>query len=307
MDDSDVDALVDRIMPVLMRRLASAKPWRDNLVIPDMDVYRAAQDDEFMRYSTCSSRDFFHPEFHRLSELIGIPMVFHRKYWEWVYVVHHAHRTGAVRAGARGLVFGVGQETLPAVFAASGMHVTATDAPTEIGIGAGWQSGNEFAQGLAAMPNGALDRAEFERLVEWRECDMNSIDPSLSDYDLCWSSCCFEHLGDLRKGVDFVINSVEKTLKVGGIAIHTTEFNLSSNADTIEAGATVIYRRRDIEELINELRRRGHEVDPLRIAPDSLAIDAYVDTPPYHAPPHLKLALEGYTSTSVGLVIRRGR
>lgn len=307
MNDLEFNALVERLTPILLQRLVAEKPWRDNIFIPDMDVYRVDPNADFMVYSTCSSRDFFHPEFQRLSTLIGIPPVFHRKYWEWVYVVHHAYRTGAVRPGARGLVFGVGQETLPAVFAASGMHVTATDAPVEIGVGAGWQSGNEFAQALAAMPNGTLDREEFERLVEWRECDMNNIDPALTDYDFCWSSCCFEHLGDLQKGIDFVVNSVEKTLRLGGIAIHTTEFNLSSNEDTVESGQTVIYRRKDIEQLISELRQRGHAVDALKIAPDSLAIDSYVDTPPYHAPPHLKLALDGYTSTSVGLVVRRGR
>jgi hypothetical protein len=35
-------------------------------------------------------------------------------------------------------------------------------------------------------------------------------------------------------------------------------------------------------------------------------IDVYVDTPPF-APPHLKLALAGYTATSVGMTITRGR
>ncbi|MBA4332286.1 MAG: hypothetical protein C0414_10080 [Brevundimonas sp.] len=260
-----------------------------------------------MPYSTCSSRDFFHPDFKRISGLIGIPEVFHRKYWEWVYVVHHAFRTGSVGPDKRGLVFGVGQETLPAVFASHGMRVTATDAPFEIGVGTGWQSGNEYAQALAAMPHGAMDRADFERLVEWRECDMNAIDASLVDYDFCWSSCCFEHLGDLQKGIDFVINSVEKTLKVGGVAVHTTEFNLSSNENTVTSGSTVIYRLRDIEALVQTLRDRGHTVDPVLIAPDTLVIDGYVDTPPYSAPPHLKLALEGHVSTSIGLVVRRGR
>ncbi|WP_372705827.1 hypothetical protein [Brevundimonas sp.] len=300
-------ALLERIYPEILKRITEAKPWKNNIFIPSMDVYRVDPSSEFMPYSTCSSRDFFHPEFKRLSAEIGIPEVFHRKYWEWVYVVHHAFRTNCVGPGKRGLVFGVGQETLPAVFAASGMRVTATDAPRASTVSAAWKSGNEYAQELAEMPHGKMDRAEFERLVEWRECDMNSIDPEFRDYDLCWSSCCFEHLGDLQKGIDFVINSVEKTLKIGGVAIHTTEFNLSSNEDTVEDGWTVLYRRKDIEALIRELEQRGHSVDPLIVAPDTLVIDGYVDTPPYAAPPHLKLALEGHVTTSVGLVIRRGR
>ena len=163
-----------------------------------------------------------------------------------------------------------------------------------------------MASGLAAMPSGTLDRATFEGRVRWQICDMRDIDPALIEYDFCWSSCCFEHLGDLRAGMDFVIASVEKTLRIGGVAVHTTEFNLSSNTDTVDQGPTVIYRRQDIEHLIAELRGRGHEVDDFRLAPDSLAIDGFVDTPPY-AGPHLKLQLGQYAATSVGLVIRRGR
>tara|TARA_Y100001968_G_C19337342_1_gene707622 strand:+ start:1038 stop:1160 length:123 start_codon:yes stop_codon:yes gene_type:complete len=36
-----------------------------------------------------------------------------------------------------------------------------------------------------------------------------------------------EHLDGISKGLDFLINSAEK-LNVGGIAVHITEFNLSS-------------------------------------------------------------------------------
>jgi hypothetical protein len=104
--------------------------------------------------------------------------------------------------------------------------------------------------------------------------------------------------------MDFVINSVEKTLKSGGIAVHTTEFNLQSNDDTVSVGDTVLYRKRDIEELIGELERRGHKVEPFAVAPDSLVIDGYVDLPPYRGP-HLKLEVGGYACTSVGLVITR--
>ncbi len=105
--------------------------------------------------------------------------------------------------------------------------------------------------------------------------------------------------------MDFVIEAVENTLRPGGVAVHTTEFNLSSNDATIEEGVTVLYRRRDIEDLIGELRARGHQVEPFRLAPDTLTMDGYVDQPPY-AGPHVKLGLEGYVCTSVGLVIRRG-
>ncbi|MEG2497610.1 hypothetical protein [Brevundimonas sp.] len=306
MTNDDI-ALIERIFPEMLKRISEAKPWKNNIFIPDMSVYRVDPRSEFMRYSTCSSRDFFHPEFKRLSDLIGIPEVFHRKYWEWVFVTHHAFAQGVTGPNTRGIVFGVGQETLPAIFAATGMRVTATDAPRDTSISQAWSTSNEYASELAAMPSGTLSREEFESLVEWRECDMNVIPTEFKDYDLCWSSCCLEHLGSLQHGIDFIINSVENTLKIGGVAIHTTELNLSSNDHTVETGHTVLYRRKDLEQLVRQLEDRGHTVQPFLIAPDSLVIDGFVDTPPYEAPPHLKLALGGYVTTSAGLVIRRGK
>jgi hypothetical protein len=134
---------------------------------------------------------------------------------------------------------------------------------------------------------------------------MNNIDPSLHGFDFCWSSCCFEHLGSLEAGMRFVINSVEKTLKPGGIACHTTELNLSSNEETLEAGETVLYRRRDIQELIERLSDRGHTVSPLKISPARHPLDFHVDSPPYTHNPHIKLTVGGHTTTSVGMVVKR--
>jgi hypothetical protein len=66
-------------------------------------------------------------------------------------------------------------------------------------------------------------------------------------YDFLWSSCALEHLGSLDAGLDFVVNAMD-LLKPGGTAIHTTEFNLSSDDETLTSGPCVIYRRRDIDD-----------------------------------------------------------
>lgn len=299
--------LVDRMVPRLMQQLGD-RPWKRNLFVPSIDLYQTAADGPFMEYGTCSARDFFHPEFKRLFRMLGIDaFFFHRKYWEWIYILHHISGEGV--SGKRGLGFGVGStEPLAAAFAMLGASVTATDAPSEIGIGSGWSRSGEHASVLEALPyEGIIDKETFRRHVEFDVCDMTSIPARFTDYDFCWSSCCFEHLGDLRKGLDFVIDSVEKTLKVGGLAVHTTEFNLSSTERTVESGPTVLYRKPDIDGLIGELRARGHHVVDFKVAPDSLVIDGYVDTPPYGPPAHLKLDLFGFTCTSAGLIVRRGR
>ena len=93
---------------------------------------------------------------------------------------------------------------------------------------------------------------------------------------------------------------------MGGVACHTTEFNLSSNDETVERGQTVIFRKRELDALTSELRAHGHHVSDIKVAPDAHHLDAYVDTPPYSQPPHLRLELDGYASTSIGLVIERG-
>ena len=136
---------------------------------------------------------------------------------------------------------------------------------------------------------------------------MNRIPDDLRGFDFTWSCCCFEHLGSLEAGIQFVLNSVEKTLRRGGIAVHTTEFNLSSNEDTIEEGHTTIYRRKDMEDLVKRLRERGHDVQPLVVAPDSHFLDYHVDVPPYTHNPHIKLRYDKYITKSVGIVVRRAR
>ena len=300
--------LLEQVTAKLQQRFEE-KVWKKNVFVPSVDVYRVGESEPFMAYSTCSSRDFFHPEFSRIFDSFHFsPFFFHRKYWEWVFIHHHIARMSL--QGALGLGFGVGAtEPLSAAFARSGARIVATDAPTDIGVSSGWAaSDGQFVRGVAGLRNdGILDAATLEERVIFRECDMNAIPADLCDFDFCWSSCCLEHLGTLQKGIDFVINSVERTIKVGGVACHTTELNLSSNDATVEEGPTVLYRRRDLEELLRQLTARGHAVDELKIAPDSLAIDGYVDTPPFGPPVHLKLDLHNYTCTSVGLVIRRGR
>ncbi len=286
----------------LVRQASEAASWRRNLYIPSPTAISVAPEQPFMLHSTCAAADFLHPEFDRLVRMMGRTTVFHRKLWEWVYVLHHLFRTNAVAPGRRGLVFGVGQEMLPAILAAHGARITATDAPES--IGEEWRGSSEFASGLAAMPEGPLPRETFEELVSWEACDMTAIGDHLTGFDFCWSSCCFEHLGSLRAGMDFVINSVEHCLRPGGVAVHTTEFNLSSNEHTVATGETVLYRRCDLDQLCAELTDLGHDVTPIHVAPDTLAVDGFVDVPPY-AGPHLKLLLEGYVTTSVGLIIRK--
>ena len=188
-----------------------------------------------------------------------------------------------------------------------GAKIVATDAPNDVGMKVGWVGSGQHISALKEIRYPYIvDGDVFDSNVTYQTCDMNNIQAELNGFDFNWSSCCFEHLGSLEAGIQFVINAVEKTLRIGGVAVHTTEFNLSSDIETSETGVTVIYRRRDIIELVQRLRDRGHIVKPFMVAPDTHYWDFHVDIPPYLQEPHLKLLLQQYVATSVGIVVQRG-
>jgi len=294
-------ARVEQLESSFDARIAEA--LRQHIYLPLTSHW--STDKPFMPFSTCSAADFIHPEYAAVCAALAHPVQFHRKLWEWVFVLHHLERLGVLRDGFSGVGFGVGTERLPSVFAARGVRVVATDAPPEIGISSGWTATGQHSDTLNELFYPALvSKDKFDANVSHRFSDMNAIDSDLKDFDFTWSCCCFEHLGSLEAGIRFFINSMD-TLKPGGVAVHTTEFNLSSNDETIESGHTVLYRRRDMEELVHRLHDLGHEVQPFMVAPDSHFLDFHVDLPPYSDQPHLKLKFGKHVTTSVGIVVQK--
>lgn len=229
----------------------------------------------------------------------------HRKQWEYVFICKVLHERGLLAPGRRGIGFGVGSEPLPALFARYGSEVVASDLGLDAAVAAGWQNGNQHAQGIDQLNKlGLCPPDEFRRRVSFRVEDMNAISPDLhGGFDFTWSSCCFEHLGSIEHGLRFVEESL-KLLKPGGIAVHTTEFNLSSNDDTVFEGGCVIFRRRDIDRLAQRVTAQGHRIC-LDYTEGTLPGDLHVDVPPYTQSPHLRLLLQGFVSTSIGLVVQK--
>ena len=93
-----------------------------------------------------------------------------------------------------------------------------------------------------------------------------------------------------------------RCLKAGGIAVHTTEFNVSSNSATIDNDPTfVIFRQRNIQQMVADLRSKGRTVE-LDLALGDGPADAHVDRYPYEENTHLKLQLGSFVATSFGLI-----
>lgn len=241
---------------------------------------------------------------HWVAEIKETPH-FHSKQWEYSFILQAISERGLMAPGKRGLGFGVGQEPLPSVFAKYGAEVVATDLDLATATKEGWAQSQQHMTSLDVLnQRGIVSDAEFQRLVTAQNVDMTKIPDTLKDFDFTWSTCALGHLGNLDRGLQFIEDSL-KTLKPGGVAVHTTEINLSSDTDTYESPNTSVYRKHDIEQLVQRLTAEGHEVH-VNFNIGKGPLDRYIDEPPYTADKHLRLRLGPYAVTSLGLVIRKG-
>ncbi len=253
----------------------------------------------------CTRSQFDEPEYAHWCHTLGETPVLHRKQWEFAYILQVLHEAGMLAPGQRGLGFGCGTEPLAAVMAARGCEIVATDLPVGAAAAAGWAASDQHARSLEDLNSrGICDPEAFARRVTFRAQDMNAIGPELAGFDFLWSSCAFEHLGSIPRGLAFVASAMQ-CLKPGGVAVHTTEFNLSSDIATLEAPDLVFFRRRDIERLARTLPGRRCELLRLNLNPGTASLDRYADLPPYRDEPHLRLKLDQFVATSLGIIVRR--
>jgi hypothetical protein len=164
-----------------------------------------------------------------------------------------------------------------------------------------------------------VDRETFEKNASLRYVDMTDIPDDLTGYDFCWSICAFEHLGSIELGLKFVEDSM-KTLKTGGVSVHTTEFNFMRDDATIDNWPTVLFQRRHFIELAERLEAKGHKVAPLDFNIGADPLDRFIDIPPFaqNLPehmremwehegfPHIKLSVDGFPCTCFGIIVTKG-
>jgi 2-polyprenyl-3-methyl-5-hydroxy-6-metoxy-1,4-benzoquinol methylase len=249
---------------------------------------------------------FAEESFLRICRELRYDPIHHRKLWEYVYIVRALELSGKLQPGMKGLGFGVGKDPMVALMVQKGCEIIATDMNQETAIEKGWATTNQYSTRLNDLNERLVCSDELlQQKVTLRVVDMNAIPEDLqqSQFDFVWSACAFEHLGSLEAGLNFVRETL-KCLKPGGVAIHTTEYNASSNHGTIEGGHTVLYRQRDIEALAQQLRNAGGALD-LNFNLGSQPLDRFYDVPPYSDWNHLKLRLDQHIATSFGLFVTK--
>jgi SAM-dependent methyltransferase len=234
------------------------------------------------------------------------PLNFHRKIWEYIYITQVLWENNLLNEGKKGLGFAVGTEPLPALFASMGCEILATDIDANNELGKDWLICEQNANGEIKKLNkrGICNDEIFSKNVKYKNVDMNDIPNDLKDFDFCWSSCAVEHIGGLDKSINHICNCMN-TLKPGGILVFTTEYNITSEEETIENPYNYVFTKKNIETIIEKLENEGHYVYPLDLRLGNLSGNKYVDLPPYHQKLHLRLLMDGFEVTSIGIIVKR--
>jgi len=234
--------------------------------------------------------------------------IVHRKAWEWCVIAQALMERGMLEPGRTGCGFAVGTEPLASAFAARGVQVLATDQAGGENAENWIKSGQHAASLESLYRPDLISRSDFDSRVRFSPVDMRKLElPWEEQFDFIWSSCSIEHLGTLEAGWRFVLDSMD-LVKVGGFAIHTTEYNVTSNCATIETGDDVIYRERDVEELDRRLRSIACGLARCDFYagdhPNDLDYDHWVFFK--NRRPHVKLLIHGHVATSMVLIIQKG-
>jgi SAM-dependent methyltransferase len=252
----------------------------------------------------CRFADFLTPWYAAWS-CGDAPVRYHRKNWEFAAITQALLERYAIGHGKRGIGFAVGSEPLASRFAAFGSHVLATDLEQSDASSAWAESGQHAASKQALFRPEFVNHVDFAERVTFRPMNMlRSREFPDEQFDFVWSACAFEHLGSIDAGLRFVQESA-RLLKPGGVAVHTTEYNVSSNDRTIDRGATVLFRQRDVERLETELALGGYTMAPFDPSPGNHAFDTAPDEPPYYQSghQHVKLRIGDFVSTSALVIV----
>lgn len=202
--------------------------------------------------------------------------------------------------------FGVGIEPIPTALAKIGYDVIATDY-LDGNIASDWKNTDQLINTPEDLNSrGILTPEEFKRSVKFMNLDMNRIPDEFNEnFDFVWSSCALGHIGGYQNGLDFIKNST-RLLKPGGIALHSTELDVSPGTEKFESPNLSLYREEDIERLFMEIKDLGFNVAKLDTKRSwTKPAEAFIDREPWGDRPHLRIEVFGREVLSLIIKISR--
>ena len=291
------------------------KSFYKSAPIPAIDILGIELDCSSSKFNTpfesdlCRFEDINNIEYKNIcNNVFLMPVNYQRKQWEWIYIYYQLLKSEVISPGKKGLGFGVGKEPLAAIFASRGCQILATDAPTE--NSSGWINTDQHASNINSLvQQNILNIDEFRNLCKFKFLDMNQHYLIPEGYDFHWSSCVIEHLGGLSNIKSFLIESGKK-LNPDGIAVHTTEFNLTSNENTYSEVDCYVFRRVDIDLLDKELKMNGLNMKKIIFNVGSHPYNYHIDISSTKASTsdlHLRNLIGDFACTSMGIVIHKNK
>jgi hypothetical protein len=225
---------------------------------------------------------------------------YHRRLWETAYVLQTLFEADALLPGARVLALGPVDTSVISYLACNEVcsTVVAASAPSR----------REDLADSHSFDNRVIHLLPVESGLK-----------GVEGFDACWSIGNIGGHGSIRAGMDFVLETM-KTLKPGGVAVHILDFNFADDSQTIDNWPSVLFQRRHIELLAQELTAAGYLPRQLDFHLGHQPLDRFVDLPPYNLDrteafwglwkdgwqgAHLKVSVDGFPVTSFALVCSR--
>jgi hypothetical protein len=241
---------------------------------------------------------------------------YHRKLWEFGFILQVLFEHNMF--GKTGIGVACGNEPLASYLISQGCSITAGDKPLtgDDHQQQDWRSSNQYTESSDDLYHAhIIERSTFDRNFTLAYVDMNALPSELDEkFDFCWSCCAIEHLGSIRLGIEFIKNSL-KLLRNSGISVHTTEFNLLSDDRTIDNWGSVLFTKKDLLRLSDEIQQMGGTLYPFDFNKGDGFFDRYYDMPPYphqnaplpalHLCPHIKLLCDDFPATCAGIIIQK--
>lgn len=193
---------------------------------------------------TCDVYDFFDPEVDEIirNKLHAIPFG-SRRLWEFAMIFYLLKRSGALNQESRALALGAGKERLITAISGEVANVVVTDLYGSKEGWAGVQSGSpiELIQ-AAAPPHSRLDNIVAHHM------DMREITYGDGEFDFCWSTGSFEHIGG-DADFDKHLSEVYRVLKPGGVYVFTTAINFTNT--TVRMPHNYIFSPEHLVSILN--------------------------------------------------------
>lgn len=261
-----------------------------------------------MNGAVCKKSDMDFWIDQKIYQYIGEKPTWHRKYWEIGFILYNLKILNLIQKNKKGLVFGCGIDPIIPALASQEVYVTATDQPLSTGLNSDWNLTNQYCSGLESFKIYDPKITTWDIIksqIEFKEIDMNNIKLPAYNYDFLWSSCSLEHLGSIENSINFILKSTE-TLKPGGYAIHTTEYDWHDNRQ-VDDPKNCIFNKNSFVTMSKKIKQLGHHLYPIDFSIGEQAEDRHIDAYPFELKTHLKLKVGIQHLTSIGFIIKTNR